>query len=95
MVVRPTNRILIDMRKLSFNPRRIEPFFMQNRTHRVPKTMSCNLSRIPNSFEYLINTRFTHRFAGIISPREYQWILPSNHFELLYDLQRLGREGTR
>lgn len=39
MVVRPTNRVLIDMRKLGFNPRRIEPFFMQNRTHRVAESM--------------------------------------------------------
>lgn len=91
MVVRPTNRILIDMRKLGFNPCRIEPFLVQNRTHRVTETMPRYLPRIPNPFEYLIHTRFTHRLAGIISPQEYQWILPRYHLELLYDFQRLGR----
>lgn len=95
MVVRPTNRILINVSLLGFNPRRIEPFFMQNRTHCVAEAMPCYLPRITNPLEHLIYTRFAHRFAGIISPWEYQWILPSHPFELLYDFQRLGRKGDK
>lgn len=93
MVVRSSNRILIDMCKLSLNPCRIEPFLMQNRTHRVPKTMTSNLPRISNLFEYLINTLFTHRFAWVIAPWEHQRILPRHHFELLYNFQRLDCSG--
>ena len=86
MVVRPTNRILIDMRKLGFNPCRIEPFLVQNRTHRVAETMPRYLPRVSNPLKHLINTRFAHCFAGIIPPRKHQRILPRHHFELLYDL---------
>jgi len=78
------------MRKLGFNPCRIEPFLVQNRTHRVTETMPRYLPRISNPLKHLINTRFTHRLAGIITSREHKWILPSHHFELLYDFQRLG-----
>lgn len=85
----------IDWSQLSLNPSRIEPFLMQNCTHSVPKTMSSSLSRIPNPLEHLINTRFVPRFARIITPRKHQRKLPRHHFELLYDLQRLGRKGDK
>lgn len=70
MVVRPTNRILIDMRKLGFNPCRIEPFLVQNRTHRVTETMPRYLPRVSNPLEHLIYTRFAHRFTGVIPSPE-------------------------
>lgn len=90
-----TSRESHSSRHAQANPCRIEPFLMQNRTHRVAEAMPRYLPRVSNPLEHLINTRFTHRLAGIISPWEYQWILPSHHFELLYDFQRLGTKGDK
>lgn len=76
-----------------FQSMRIEPFLMQNRTHRVAETMPRYPPRISNPLEHLIYTRFAHRFTGIIPSKKHKRILPRHHFELLYDFQRLGREG--
>lgn len=63
MVVHLTNRILIHMRKLSFNPRRIEPFLMQNRTHHVAKAMPRDLPRVskPGSLNQPLNRRWRYK----------------------------------
>lgn len=45
MDIRTTDRVLINMRELGFNSYRVISLLMQNRAHRVAKSMSCQQAK--------------------------------------------------
>ncbi len=60
MIVSTSNRILIDMCELDFNPCRVISLLMRNRAHRVAEAMSSQPSfNQPQQFNNLIYSYFT------------------------------------
>ena len=76
MVIRPANRVLIDVCKLRFNPRGVKPLLMQNGAHRVAETVPRQPAFISQQFDNLINAFLADRLARIIPADKNQRVMP-------------------
>ena len=75
VVVRPSNRVFIDVCQLRFYPRGVLALFVQDGTHSVPETVPGDFSVIANPLKDLVYAGFTHYFSRIVTAREHKRVI--------------------
>lgn len=78
VVVGSTNRILIDVRQLRFNPYVVIALFVQKNAHGVTEAVASHTIRVTHAADQDIPCHFAHWFTVMNAAKENKSVMPGN-----------------